>query len=125
MTISEVAKEYAITADTLRYYERIGLLPAIHRSGSGIRDYSEADCKTVSFVKCMRSAGVQIEALTEYMTLLRRGEDTWEARKQILVEQRDQLNRKVEEMQRTLEILNKKIDGYEGKMRRIEQEMSC
>ncbi|MCI9457289.1 MAG: MerR family transcriptional regulator [Oscillospiraceae bacterium] len=125
MTISEVAKEYAITADTLRYYERIGLLPAIHRSGSGIRDYSEADCKTVSFVKCMRSAGVQIEALTEYMTLLRRGDDTWEARKQILVEQRDQLNRKVEEMQRTLEILNKKIDGYEGKMRRIEQEMSC
>ena len=73
----------------------------------------------------MRSAGVQIEALTEYMTLLRRGDDTWEARKQILVEQRDQLNRKVEEMQRTLEILNKKIDGYEGKMRRIEQEMSC
>jgi len=125
MTISEVAKEYAITADTLRYYERIGLLPAIHRSGSGIRDYSEADCKTVSFVKCMRSAGVQIEALTEYMTLLRRGDDTWEARKQILVEQRNQLNRKVEEMQRTLEILNKKIDGYEGKMRRIEQEMSC
>ncbi len=125
MTISEVAKEYAITADTLRYYERIGLLPAIHRSGSGIRDYSEADCKTVSFVKCMRSAGVQIEALTEYMTLLRRGDDTWEARKQILVEQRDQLNRKVEEMQRTLEILNKKIDGYEAKMRRIEQEMSC
>ena len=125
MTISEVAKEYAITADTLRYYERIGLLPDIHRSGSGIRDYSEADCKTVSFVKCMRSAGVQIEALTEYMTLLRRGDDTWEARKQILVEQRDQLNRKVEEMQRTLEILNKKIDGYEGKMRRIEQEMSC
>ena len=125
MTISEVAKEYAITADTLRYYERIGLLPAIHRSGSGIRDYSEADCKTISFVKCMRSAGVQIEALTEYMTLLRRGDDTWEARKQILVEQRDQLNRKVEEMQRTLEIMNKKIDGYEGKMRRIEQEMSC
>lgn len=125
MTISEVAKEYAITADTLRYYERIGLLPTIHRSSSGIRDYSEADCKTVSFVKCMRSAGVQIEALTEYMTLLRRGDDTWEARKQILVEQRDQLNRKVEEMQRTLEILNKKIDGYEGKMRSIEQEMSC
>lgn len=125
MTISEVAKEYAITADTLRYYERIGLLPAIRRSSSGIRDYSEADCKTVSFVKCMRSAGVQIEALTEYMTLLRRGDDTWEARKQILVEQRDQLNRKVEEMQRTLEILNKKIDGYEGKMRSIEQEMSC
>lgn len=125
MTISEVSREYAITADTLRYYERIGLLPAIRRSSSGIRDYSEADCKTISFVKCMRSAGVQIEALTEYMTLLRRGDDTWEARKQILVEQRDQLNRKVEEMQRTLEILNKKIDGYEGKMRRIEQEMSC
>lgn len=124
MTISEVSKEYAITADTLRYYERIGLLPAIRRSSSGIRDYSEADCRTISFVKCMRSAGVQIEALTEYMTLLRKGDDTWEARKQILVEQRDQLNHKIEEMQRTLEILNKKIDGYEGNMRKIEREMS-
>ena len=72
----------------------------------------------------MRSAGVQIEALTEYMTLLRKGDDTWEARKQILVEQRDQLNHKIEEMQRTLEILNKKIDGYEGNMRKIEREMS-
>ena len=125
MTISEVAKEYAITADTLRYYERIGLLPAIRRNSSGIRDYTEADCRTISFVKCMRSAGVQIEALTEYMTLLRQGEETREARKQILIAQRDQLNQRAQEMQKTLEILNKKIEGYEGNMRRIEQEMSC
>jgi len=123
MTISEVAKEYNITADTLRYYERIGLLPAIRRSQSGIRDYSEADCRTISFVKCMRSAGVQIDALTEYMTLLREGEGTREARKEILIEQRKHLMEKIAEMQKTLDILNKKIESYEDKILKYENEI--
>ena len=123
MTISEVAKEYDITADTLRYYERIGILPAIQRSRSGIRNYSEADCRTISFVKCMRSAGVQIDALTEYMTLLREGDETREARRNILVEQREQLMGKIADMQRTLNILNKKIEIYEDKILKCEQEM--
>lgn len=123
MTISEVAKEYSITADTLRYYERIGLLSAVRRNSSGIRDYSEADCRTISFVKCMRSAGVQIEALTQYMNLLRKGDETRPARKKILTEQRDQLVRKLAEMQKTLDILNQKIDGYEDKMLVYEQEI--
>lgn len=124
MTISEVAKECNITADTLRYYERIGLLPAIQRTRSGIRDYTEADCRTISFIKCMRSAGVQIEALTEYMTLLRKGEGTREARKKILTEQRDQLMEKLSEMQKTLNILNKKIESYEDKMLKYEREIN-
>ncbi len=124
MTISEVSRECNITADTLRYYERIGLLPAIHRTRSGIRDYSEADCRTISFIKCMRSAGIQIDALTEYMTLLREGEGTREARKKILTEQREHLVEKLLEMQKTLDILNKKIESYEDKMLKCEREIN-
>lgn len=73
MTIAEVAKEYNISADTLRYYERIGLLPAVNRTQGGIRDYNEADCRWVEFIKCMRSAGLSVEALTEYVMLAQKG----------------------------------------------------
>ena len=64
MRIAEVAEEYGISADTLRYYERIGLLPRVHRNASGIRDYDEDDCMRVSFIKCMRGANVSIEAVS-------------------------------------------------------------
>ena len=58
MTIAEVSKKYDISADTLRYYERIGLIPPVNRNRSGIRDYTEADCRWVEFAKCMRGAGL-------------------------------------------------------------------
>ena len=76
MTIAEVAKQYGLTPDTLRYYERIGLLLPVRRTQGGIRDYSEADCKQVEYVKCMRAAGVSIETLVEYFVLLRQGTGT-------------------------------------------------
>ena len=51
MTIAEVAKQYSLSADTLRYYERVGLLPNVHRTAGGIRDYSEEDCRWVGYIK--------------------------------------------------------------------------
>ena len=61
MTIAQVSQKYGISADTLRYYERIGLLPPVGRTKSGIRDYTEEDCNWVNFIKCMRSAGLPVE----------------------------------------------------------------
>jgi DNA-binding transcriptional MerR regulator len=113
MTIAEVSEKYDISADTLRYYERIGLLPRVNRSKSGIRNFTEADCRWVEFVICMRSAGLPIEALIEYVNLFQQGDDTSEARKDILIEQRDQLIARLEVMQKTLERLNYKIERYE------------
>ena len=69
MKIAEVSKKYGVSSDTLRYYERIGLLRPVPRTASGVRDYGEADCQRIEFVKCMRSAGMPIEALIEYMDL--------------------------------------------------------
>ena len=74
MTIAEASRKYGLTADTLRYYERIGLLPPVPRTKGGIRDYDEASCGWIELMKCMRSAGVQIEALIEYVALYRQGE---------------------------------------------------
>lgn len=102
MTISEVSKKYDISTDTLRYYERIGLLPTVPRTKSGLRDYDENSCKSVEFIKCMRNAGLPIEALIEYMTLFKEGDSTAEARMAILIEQREALISRIEEMQSTL-----------------------
>ena len=113
MTIAEVSKKYDISADTLRYYERIGLIPPVPRTKSGIRDYDEVSCGWIELMKCMRAAGVQIEALIEYVALFQQGDATVDARKAILIEQRDQLIERMEDMQRSLDRLNYKIDRYE------------
>ena len=123
MTIAEVSRKYSLSADTLRYYERIGLIPTVHRSKSGIRDYTVEDCAWVEFAKCMRGAGIQVEALIEYVSLFQQGEDTTEARKQILIEQRELLLERMEEMRQTLERLNSKIDRYEQTVAVAEQKL--
>ena len=111
MTIGEVSKKFGMTADTIRYYERIGLLPYIPRQKNGIRDFDEEACKWVSFVKCMRGAGVQIEALIEYVTLMKNN-DNPQRRKEILVQQRVKLADKLKNLQETIERLDFKIDHY-------------
>ena len=113
MTITEVAKLYDLSADTLRYYERIGLIPHVNRNKSGIRDYTKESCGWVEFIKCMRSAGLPIEALIEYVTLFQEGDATAEARKKILIEQRECLKERIDEMQKTLDRLDGKIARYE------------
>ncbi len=113
MTIAEVSKKYELLADTLRYYERIGLIPKVNRNKSGIRDYTEKDCGWVEFIKCMRGAGLPIEVLIEYVGLFGQGDETIEARKEILTEQRKQLIEKMEDMKKTIERLDYKIERYE------------
>ena len=113
MTITEVSKKYDLSQDTLRYYERIGLIPTVNRNKSGIRDYTDEDCKWVEFIKCMRQAGLPIEALIEYVALYQKGDETIQARKQLLIEQREQLIERIREMNETLERLNYKIEAYE------------
>ena len=100
MKIAEVSEHYGISSDTLRYYERIGLIPPVTRNVSGIRNYGELDIRRVEFVKCMRSAGLPIEVLIDYMELVQQGDQTIEARKEILKEQREQLVTRMAEMQK-------------------------
>lgn len=123
MTIAEVSKKYDISPDTLRYYERIGLIPPVPRSKSGIRDYDEESCGWIELMKCMRGAGVQIEALIEYVALFQQGDETIDARKALLIEQRDQLVERMEDMQRSLDRLNEKIERYEQGLMTKEQQL--
>jgi DNA-binding transcriptional MerR regulator len=124
MKISEVSQQSGLSIDTLRYYEKIGLLPPVNRTGSGIRDFSELDVRRVSFIKCMRAAGLPVEVLIDYYALVQQGDDTIQARKKILQEQRTQLLARMAEMQETLDLLNHKIEVYENAVLQNEQKLT-
>ncbi len=124
MKIMEVSEQYGISSDTLRYYERIGLIPPVNRNGSGIRDYTELDIRRVEFAKCMRSAGLPVEVLIDYIGLVQQGDQTIEARKEILMEQRVLLVARMKQMQKTLDILDHKIEVYEKAVLKKEKEIA-
>ena len=123
MKIAEVSQQYGISTDTLRYYERVGLIPPVNRNVSGIRDYNELDLRRVDFIKCMRSAGLPVEVLIEYVALVQQGDKTIEARKEILKEQRELLAARMNDIQKTLNILDHKIEVYENAVLKKEKEM--
>lgn len=123
MKIAQVSQSYDISSDTLRYYERIGLIAPVNRNGSGIRDYTELDLRRVEFIKCMRSAGLPIEVLIEYVGLVQQGDATVAARKEILIAQRETLAARLAEMQKTIQILDHKIGVYEQVLLKREQNM--
>lgn len=114
MTISEVSRKYNLSQDTLRYYERVGAIPPVRRSASGLRDYSEADCGWVELVKCMRNAGLPMEALVEYVRLMQQGDETIAERRDLLLNQRVQLMKQLEVTRNALEHLDYKISRYDA-----------
>ena len=116
MKIAEVSEKFDVSQDTIRYYERIGLIPHVNRNKSGIRDFTEEDCRWVELIKCMRRAGLAIEVLIEYVSMFQQGDETIEARKELLMEQREQLIIKIEDIKKTVERLDYKIERYEKRV---------
>ena len=121
MKIAEVSKEYGLSVDTLRYYERIGLLRHVPRNKRGIRDYDVASCNAVEFVKCMRDAGMSIESLVEYMELLEQGDETTAARKELLMRQSGEIRERIVGLERALARLEYKIEHYAVLMKATER----
>lgn len=113
MTIKEVSEKYCITGDTLRYYERVGMIPPVGRTQGGIRDYTDKDLSWIELVLCMRGAGLPIEAIIEYVKLTMLGDSTFKARLELLSEQRDNLLEQKSRINSMLERLNYKIARYE------------
>ena len=113
MTIKEVSEKYGISCDTLRYYERVGMLPPVARTAGGIRDYCENDLSWVELVICMRNAGLPIEAIIEYVKLFQMGDGTFKARLELLKEQRENLLEQKKQIELMLDKLNYKIARYE------------
>lgn len=113
MTIKEVCEKYDITPDTLRYYERVGVIPEVHRTKGGIRDFSDEDIAWVENAICMRSAGVPVEMLIEYVRLFQEGDGTFQARRDILSEAREEIQKQLDKYQATMDRINYKISIYD------------
>ncbi len=123
MNIKKVSEQTGISADTIRYYERIGLIPRVTRNKSGVRDFSERDIATLEFVRCFRSAGMSVESLIEYISLVEEGDGTEEARMALLVEQREKLAGRIEELQNASDRLDYKIKNYQNTILKKEQKL--
>lgn len=117
MTIKEVSDKYGISQDTLRYYERVKVIPAVTRTSGGIRDYQEEDLKWVELAVCMRNAGLPIESLIEYQKLFQAGDETIPARLELLQREMEILQKQKEQIEETMGRLSYKIDRYEEAMR--------
>ena len=113
MTIAEVSKKYDLTPDTIRYYEKEGLIPRVPRNKSGIRDFNENSCRWIEFIKCMRNAGLSIEVLSKYVKLMSEGPETAKERKQLLEGQREILLKRQKDINDTIDRINYKIEIYD------------
>ena len=109
MTIAEVSKKYELTADTIRYYEKEGLIPKVPRNKNGIRDFDENSCSWIEFIKCMRSAGMEIEILKKYVALFKEGRKTVKERRLLLEEQRNRLLKKQKDINEFYNVPLRKI----------------
>lgn len=117
MNIKKVSEQLGISSDTIRYYERIGLVPPINRDKNGVRNFTDIDIQRLDFIKCMRHAGLSIESLHEYMHLYSLNDDrTILARKRILEEEAEKLDERIASLQETRAYLQHKIDVYDSQL---------
>ncbi len=113
MTIKQVSEKYGVSQDTLRYYEKAGLVPEVTRTASGIRDYQQTDLNWLELALCMRNAGLPVNVIVEYRRLYQQGDSTIPQRLKLLTDQREELLAMQEHITQTLERLNYKISVYE------------
>ncbi len=113
MTIKEVSEKYGLSQDTLRYYEKIGVIPPVTRTSGGIRNYTEQDIGWVENAVCMRNAGLPVEVIAEYCRLFSMGDSTIGARLKLLTEQRKKLIEQKEQLETEISRLDYKIGRYE------------
>lgn len=114
MKISEVSKKYNLPADTLRYYEKFGLIDSV-RKDSGVRNYSEEDCGRIEFIICMKHAGLSLDDIKKFIDLNKEGDKTIPARLEILEKQKEILITEIKQKEETLDYLNYKINLYKEK----------
>lgn len=117
MTIKEVSEHFGISQDTLRYYERVKMIPKVTRTSGGIRDYQGEDLKWVELALCMRSAGLPIEVMIEYLDLYQKGDETIPARLELLSNQMEVLQEQKKQLEATMNRLAYKISKYEEAMK--------
>ena len=111
-TIQRAAEETGLSADTLRYYERIGILPGIGRSESGHRRFTDDDMGWIKLVQFLRATGMPLEDLHRYAELVQEGEHTAAERLSLLEAHKRRIEVELAELTLALDLVDKKIAGY-------------
>jgi DNA-binding transcriptional MerR regulator len=119
MKIGELAKRSGLSAHTIRYYERIGLLPYADRDRSSQRDYDASILVWIEFLGRLRTTGMPIRDMLRYAALRERGVDTETDRREMLAQHRERVRTHVAELQASLLVLDTKIAGYAGQEQRM------
>ena len=116
LTISDAARATGVSAHTLRYYERAGLLDPVDRAAGGHRRYDEEDLIRIQFLTKLRSTGMPIRQIREYAELMRGGDETHEARLALLETHREAVRAHLAQTERNLELIDYKIDYYRERL---------
>ena len=114
MTIREIAAKTKMSTDTLRYYERIGLLPPVPRNAAGIRNYDEYFVNFINFIKKLKASGMSLEHIIDYIRLAEMGDATIQERKKLLAEARETLLDKINSLQLVAELADYQLRNYEN-----------
>ncbi|MFD6950090.1 MerR family transcriptional regulator [Nocardiopsis sp. TSRI0078] len=113
-TPGEVAERFDLTLDTLRYYEKAGLLRRVDRAPSGHRRYRSDDVELLNMIRCLRDTDMPIARLREFAELIREGDHTVPDRLDLLQGHQDRLNERIAEMRQCQTVIQHKIDYYLG-----------
>jgi DNA-binding transcriptional MerR regulator len=116
LTVAEAAREAGVSAHTLRYYERIGLLAPIERNGSGHRRFTAEDVEWVIVCTKLRATGMPIRTMRRYAALVHAGHGNEEERLALLEAHRVEVLERLAEVQRNLELIDYKIDLYRERL---------
>jgi DNA-binding transcriptional MerR regulator len=117
MKIGELARRTGLSMDTIRYYERIGLLPRADRNAARQRDYDPSILTWIAFLRRLKTTGMPIRDMVRYAALRAQGEETVAQRGALLRHHRDAVQAHLDELHACLDVLDSKIAGYAGSTR--------
>lgn len=123
MNIKEVANISGLTPNSIRYYERLGVIPAIPRDKNGNRVFGDLEIQWLNFARDLRHAGVHVEKIIDYTKLVSQGDSSIQGRINLLEETKDELDEKISELKHTREHILFKIDNYDSHMIKIEKNL--
>lgn len=120
-SIQDVSRKTGLSAHTLRYYEKEGLLPPVERSPGGFRQYTDEDLEALGLICCLKNTGMSLNEITRFVTLTHEGEQTLKERVELLREHRENVIARMAEMQKYLDKVTWKLNYFSEKLRAYEQ----
>lgn len=112
-TIHQAAEKFDLTAHTIRYYDKEGLLPFVERSKAGNREFTDSDLDWLALICCLKNTGMQIKQIKQYIEWCMQGDETLEIRKRMFIDHRNEVLKQIDELKKNLKTIDYKIEFYD------------